>query len=241
MRKFFVLVMLVVVVTAFAGRQLSVSAAATAVAPEPVTVWVSGPSASVFPAAGWRCWGDRIGNYVGPVVVQFNTRPSAVVSMIFVGCALEPKVTLAARQAWASAKYGRLFKAVVWGAALPTPTKTATAIPATRTATRTATAKPPTATRTATRTATAVPTATPLPMLRADVVHTNGVFKPQLGWTIWCKTYGSNTNVVMKITTAPFYGVIASDCGAQTKAPFNSLAAISTFLQVETSALWTVK
>ena len=233
MRKFFVLVMLVVVVTAFAGRQqLSVSAAATAVAPEPVTVWVSGPSASIIPAAGWKCWGDRIGGYNGPVVVQFTTKPAAAVAMAYVGCALEPSVSLAARQAWATVKYGRNFLGFVWGAALPTATKTAVA---TRTATRTATAKPPTATRTATR------TATPLPMLRADVVHTSGVFKPKLGWTIWCKAYGSNTNVVMKITTAPFYGVTASDCGAQIKAPFNTLTGISTFLQAETVQTWTVK
>jgi hypothetical protein len=78
-------------------------------------------------------------------------------------------------------------------------------------------------------------------MLRADVFHTSGVFKPKLGWTIWCKTYGSNTNVVMKVTTAPFYGVTASDCGAQTKAPYSNLGAIASFLANETSALWAVK
>ena len=236
MKKRLILV-LVVVFVVLCG-QLSAKAATAAVAPEPVTVWVSGPSASIIPAAGWKCWGDRIGGYNGPVVVQFTTKPAAAVAMAYVGCALEPSVSLAARQAWATVKYGRNFLGFVWGAALPTATKTAVA---TRTATRTATAKPPTATRTATRTATAVPTATPLPMLRADVTHTTGVFKPKLGWTIWCKAYGPNTNVVMKITTAPFYGVTASDCGAQIKAPFNTLTGISSFLQAETSQVWAVK
>lgn len=218
----------------------AVSAAGVAAAPAPITIWVSGASSAVTPAAGWQCWGDAIGTYQGPVVVRFNVRPATAVTIRYGGCAAEGSITLAARDAWARATYpDKVWKSpVVWGQALPTATRTATAVPPTKTATRTV---PPTATRTATKTATAVPTATPLPMLRADVTHSSGVFKPQLGWVVWCKSYGSYTNVVMKITTAPFYGVVAADCGAQTKAPFNTLAGIKSFLEAETAQVWTVK
>ena len=230
------------------GGYTVASAAGVAPAPTPNTIWVSGPSSAITPSAGWQCWGGSFaagGTVVpGPVVVRFNSRPASAVTVVYGGCAAEGgSISLAARDAWARAAYpDKVWKTpMIWGQALPTATRTATAVPPTRTATRTATAAPPTATRTSTRTATAIPTATPLPMLRADVTHSSGVFKPQLGWIVWCKAYGSSTNVVMKVTTAPFYGVTASDCGAQTKPPYSSLAAISAFLTAETGQSWTVK
>lgn len=239
---FFSLVMVVMV------GYTAASAAGVAPAPSPNTIWVSGASGATIPAAGWQCWGDSFtagGTVVaGPVVVRYNTRPATAVTVKFGGCAAEgASISLAARDAWARAAYpDKVWKdPVVWGVPLPTTTRTATTVPPTRTATRTATAVPPTASRTATRTVPPTATATLPATLRADVTHTAGKFFPKVGWIVWCKTYGSSTNVVMKIATAPFYGVSAVDCGAQTKAPFTPPDAVRRFLTAETGDSWTVK
>ncbi len=103
-----------VIVLVFALFTVIVIPASAAItpAPEPITKWISGASKSFRPAAGWNCWGNKIGSHVGPIVVRFSKQPPAAWNMVYAGCAYEPTITKERRALWAKNKYGRVFKVV---------------------------------------------------------------------------------------------------------------------------------
>lgn len=116
-----------------------------------------------------------------------------------------------------------------------TPTKGTSTPTATRTVTVTGT--PPTATPSRT----VVATPTPIVTLRSDmIVSGTKSVKPQAGQVWWCKEYNGVKNTIRTIRTSHFYGLSVSECGAQTKPPFNSLGAIEVYLEKTTGQPWSV-
>jgi hypothetical protein len=85
------------------------------------------------------------------------------------------------------------------------------------------------------------PTATAIISLRADItVDGAKVIKPLAGQLVWCRTYQGAKNTIRVLSVTPFYGVAVSDCGIQTKPPYNSPTAVKAFLENTTGETWNV-
>jgi len=231
--------------------------------PTPATIWTSGPSATFSPSKNFICWGDRIGDTIGPVVVKFHSKQPSM-TMVFVGCEYAPFVSAEQRADWALNTYGRYFAFEDVGVPTATPTLTASS---TRTKTNTPTqtrtpsvtltpsatgtpTKTPTRTYTRTRTLTGTPsnTRTPVPPtptsyrgIRSVVVNWSSNGKtvkivPRYRWTCWGTINGVKDVVIFYRTDYSYPESINGAC--QIKNVYD-ITQIWNYWQFKTGRKWT--